>query len=175
MSKTNCSKRVKRRRGRSYSVDLRHYDSIYQDKPRASKGVTLSEFTTCLKDRRKKGLAVYFDQYGRCYIPAPRTWLRELNVDEDADVQDLKLKVMLINTESKATSPSVVSEPKAIPIPGDRVALRNLPSSRTKLSSRYASNPTFSTAECPKEMSVFSVHGRSRSRCFIVYLQDVSD
>lgn len=121
-----------------------------------------AEFTRVLKQARKDRSEVFFDQCGRCYVPAPSEWLRELDVANDPDVQQLQLRVMLVDVEPKCSGdPSILSERKSILIPGDVVYLRLLATSRK--TSRF---------EDMSEMSVFATHGHARSRCFVVYLQD---
>jgi hypothetical protein len=141
------------------------------DRPRAlSDGrrhcaaVTKSEFTRRFKQCRSDGVSIYLDQYGRCYTPASSERLRELDVENDPDVDQLQLRVMFVDNEAgRSSSMMAVSERRMLLIPGDVVELRTV---ATKRSARVDDKV--------KEMSVFSVLGHAHSRCFIVYLQDIT-
>lgn len=125
-----------------------------------------SEFTRELHNSRKHGWPIYLDQYGRCYLPASSAWLHELDVANDQDVQHLQLQVMLVDNESSSSSsPTLIHERRNLLLPGDMVELRAVVTKRTDAERSVGA----------MDMRVFSVHGHTRSRCYIVYLQDVSD
>ena len=151
-------------------VSLRREDrSRMQDEDRSRRAsVSKSEFSRQFDKCRKGGAHIYLDQFGRCYVPASSERLRELDVENDLDVQQLGLSVMFVDNESGRSSSMVaVSERRMLLIPGDAVELRTVVTKRSVPQSTY-------TDDRMKEMSVFAVLGHGRSRCFIVYLQDIS-
>lgn len=162
-----------RKRRRSYSINSSLHTDIYDERPGPSCGVGKAEFSRHLKKLRKEQKHCFFDQYMRCFIPAPEVWLSFLDVKNDVNVQNLKLEVMLVDIEPRSTRLSVVSEAKEIPKPGDLVILHKYHFKKAHRldSSRVARGILDLSLENESRMKIYSVYGRSRSKCFVVYLQ----
>lgn len=141
-------------------------DRVRVSDARRHVAIHLSEFTRTLKQCRKDGTAIYLDQFGRCYVPAPSEWLRELDVENDPDVQQLGLRVMFVDNEAgRSSSAMLLSERRMLLVPGDVVELRTMVTKRSAVRNLHPDDRV-------RDMSVFAVHGHGLSRCFIVYLHD---
>lgn len=153
---------------------LRKRDSSYIEKPRTSITVSKTEFARHLKTLRSRKGYCYFDQFGRCYIPAPAVWLELLDVRNDPEVERMSLQVMLVDTQPKSPKPSLLNTTIELPVPNDSLTLRKFDFAHNVSHRRYSSGgdgDQHMRLVNTLDMSVYSVYGRSRSKCFVIYLQ----
>jgi len=159
---------------------LRKRDSLYIERPSVPITVSKAEFARHLKTLRSRRGCCYFDQLGRCYIPAPTVWLELLDVRNDPEVERMSLQVMLVDTQPKSPKPSLLSTTIELPVPNDLLTLRKFDFARAVSHRRYSSDGDGDQRMHlvnTLNMNVYSVYGRSRSKCFVIYLQrcDVED